>query len=279
MLGIDAGVREDHDRSVALFADLVAQSPTDAELTRSLAVAIAERGDAIGQRGDFDGASTDFARAAELLTALRTADASDPQTAQNLLAAMANHALLLARRGEHAAAAALVERATALLPENAGPETERSRIELLTQAGDLALRMGDAEQALQHLEAASERVARFVGDDDEPSRRLTAANVALNHGIALMVAGQPDAALAKWREAVPKVRSAAGTKLGRLLLGTLLLRICDAHVRAERADDARASFAEAMQAGITGADVADLDPLPRLFSRPEFHDLLPKDPR
>ncbi len=270
----------DHDRAIQLLQTLVAAAPDDGEFHRTLALAHADRAGWRAQAGQIEQAATDFTTAATMFTTLQNARPDDPQTTANLAAILHNHAMLHANAHDLATAQPLMRRCLELAATATGPTAERNLIETLATAGDLALRANDDQQGTQWIEQAATRAeAHLAAAPDDAERLSLFAFIAINRGGMHLSLQQPERAIAVWEQALPTVRRAgAASPRGRLLLGTMLLRLCDMHDRDGQAAVARTYFADAIAAGITKQQVARTPPLLALFERPEFLDLLPKSP-
>ncbi len=266
----------DHDRAIELLGSVAKESPDDAEARRALAVAYAERASFHAERRDMDGAFADFERAEQELEACMQTVPGNRQAAANLGAMLCNHAIAKTRVRDWAAAKPLIDRALAINRGLTGAEALRSSIEMHGLASDVALHLEDEQGAQHHMAEAVQRVETMLEQrPDDASALGTAGYLAINHGTMLLSLDRHDEAMSVWKDALPRAEHAAAmSPFGRMVLGTLLLRMADLHVRKDRMPEARDAFAAALRAGATKAQVAPFHPLPLLFDRPEFADLL-----
>jgi tetratricopeptide (TPR) repeat protein len=242
-----------------------------------LAIALAEGGDALSERGDHAGALADFRRAIAQFDLLLQRRPGDEQYLANLVAALGNCAQAEFASGDVGAARATTARALELSRARKGGENQRTLIELLGHAADLALRE-DVAQARALMTEAEQRAKTWLAErEEDPVRQVTAALTAVNAGTMYLTLQDHEAAMAAWTAALPVARAANGRAgpMGRQLLALLLLRLCDVCVRDGRLPEARDWFQKAIaETSVKRSEMERYDPVPALFDRPDFQDLL-----
>lgn len=269
----------DHDRAVAMLEQARLKVPEETDLRRSLAIAFAERGGWHQDKSDHTAAMRDFARGRQLFEEGLAQNPLDELTRSNLASILASEAKSHFATRDLAAARELVDRAVTLCRECHSAEGQRTLIELLATASDLAVRQGDRDTGLALMEEAGERARTLLASaPDDAARQLTVAITALNHGTARVNCGQNEKALEVWEASVATARAASGaTSTGRLIYGVMLLRLADICAREDRDDDALRWFDSAIrETGIDTRQLADYESLRDLYSRPEFMALLPE---
>ncbi|MCX8102329.1 MAG: tetratricopeptide repeat protein [Geminicoccaceae bacterium] len=144
------------EQAVAAFTRAIEAGGLEPE---SLALALNNRGVALGELGDFDKAIADYDRALSLKP-------GDPKTLRNLRIAYTRRATAAARLGEPERAIADLGRAIELDPDHPTAWLRR---------GELRLERGEIEAAIADLETA----ARLAPDQSEPRLELDRARAAL----------------------------------------------------------------------------------------------------
>ncbi|MCA8965878.1 MAG: protein kinase, partial [Planctomycetes bacterium] len=144
-LGDAAGAAADHDRAVLLLEPLAQRFPDEPQFRRRLAAVLGERGMSRAQARQFDEARADFERSIAAYEELVAAQPEDQQSKANLVASLANTSQLQAMTGDVATARRTIQRAIELNETREFGEVERSRIEVLMQAADLAMRDLDVD--------------------------------------------------------------------------------------------------------------------------------------
>ncbi len=279
MLGDSRATLVDHDRAITLLQTVVQEAPEQWQFRRSLAVAFAERADWHEAQADHGQALLDFEHAEHEFEACLAQRADDEQSKGNFVAALANHARVLARDNDLGTARTLMQRALDLARSRTGPQSERNLVEMLMQASDFAVRDDDAAMSMALMDEASERAeALFQAQPEDTARQTTAAMTALNHGTNCLTLHQHSKAIMIWTAALPVVRSAAtASPFGKQLLSVLLLRLADVHLRQGAIEKAREWFAAAItETGVTATQLDAFPELSALFASTEFKDLLPR---
>lgn len=268
----------DFDRAVALLERVVADSPDEPHHRRRLAIARAERAQGKARNGDLEGADRDLGAGTELLAQVVAQLPHDDIARGNLAAMLANHARLLSDRHETGRARAEVDRALALARDRVAGERERSLIELLALASDLAMRDLDPDPGERHITEASQLAAAWLAaKPDDPLRQGTAAMIEVNRGTMYLQLGDHDQARAIWEAALPNARLAAQAgPFGLRVLTIALLRLTDVALRDGDVPRARTWFAAALaETKVEPRMVRGMPPLDRLFEAEQLRDLVP----
>ena len=274
-----AGAAADHDRAVGMLEQLTLRFPDELDYQRRFAAALGERGMARAQQRQFDPAREDFERSITAYEKLVAGRPDDARSAGNLVASLANASQLQAMAGDLTAARRTIGRAIELNEVRTFGEAERSRIEVLMQAADLAMRDLDAENGVALMTRAHGLATAWLAQSPQDPLRLgTMAMLATNLGTMQIQMRDLDAALATFTNTLEVARAAAasGGVANRRVLAFLLLRLCDVNLRQERVEEARKWFAAAIaETGVTKARMAGMPPLDQLFDREELRDLVP----
>lgn len=281
-LGDAAGAAADHQRAVELLDELVARFPDEPHFQRRLAAGLGERGMARAEQRQFEQARADFERSIATYEALIAAHPEDRQSLANLVASLANTAQLQAMTGDVTTARATIARAVTLGEQRSFGEADRSRIEVLMTAADLAMRDLDVDSGNELMAKARTLADAWLAQKpDDPLRMGTVAMIGTNYGTMQIQMKDLPAALATFSATLPLAREAAksGGPALRRVLAILLLRLCDVEMRQQNTAAARTWFAAAIaETGVTKARMAGMPPLDQLFDRPELVDLVPKAP-
>ena len=281
-LGAPKEALVDLDRAVATLEQACKRFHDQPGEIYRLANALGQRAIAHIQLREMVAARADFTRSTGLFDGLLAQKPDDAAVRASLIGALKNQSMAEAQMGELEPARRTVERALQLLVDSNFGEVERSRIEVLSHASDLAMHDRDVEHGEAYMLEACERAEAWLAEQpDDPLRQGTVAMLAINHGTLELMRYNLEGAAAIFAAALPAARSAA--KVGtanRRTLAALLLRLCDVEVRLERPEAARKWFAAAVaEAGAQKAWFTGMQPLQGLFDRPEFRDLLPVRPK
>ncbi len=278
-LGDADGAAADQVRSVQLLEQLTQRFPDEPQFQRRLAAVLGERGMARAQMRQFDLAREDFERSIATYEALIAAHPEDQQSLANLVASLANTAQLQGMTGDVSAARQTIARAITLNEQRDFGEAERSRIEVLMTAADLAMRDLDVDDGVELMGRARALAAAWLAKNPaDPLRQGTMAMIGANFGTMQIQMRDLPAAMTTFTETLEVARAAAvgGGPANRRVLAVLLLRLCDVAMRQENTDEARKWFAAAIaETGVTKARMAGMPPLDALFDRPELADLVP----
>lgn len=279
-LGDADGAAQDHQRAVELLDQLTVRFPDEPQFLRRLAAVLGERGMARAELRQFELARADFERSIATYETLIAAHPEDRQSFANLIASLANTSQLQAMAGEVKTARTTIARAVTLGEQRSFGEVDRSRIEVLMTAADLAMRDLDVDSGTAHMGKARTLADAWLAQKpDDPLRMGTVAMIGANFGTMQIQMRDLPAALATFQATLPLARAAAqgGGPAHRRVLAVLLLRLCDVELRQANLEAARTWFAAAIaETGVTKARMAGMPPLDQLFDREELADLVPK---